>query len=162
QDLLLRRARRAHHPKPSPRRRRQRATVELAIGRERKPLQHHVVPRHHVVRKPRTQMHAQLRTIEPPPRAENHIGHKPPLRAPPPPPARSAAHPRPTLAPPPRPPQRPLDPARPNAKPPRLDLLARPPKEVKPPARTPARSAPGAVHPAPRPTIRVRHKPLRG
>src|SRR5262249_4670556 len=161
QDLLLRRARRAHHPKPSPRRRRQRATVELAIGRERKPLQHHVVPRHHVVRKPRTQMRAQLRTIEPRPRAQNHIGHKPPLppgplRRPPPPP------PPPPRRPPRRAPQRRLDLPSLNAKAAQLDLLARAPQEVQPPARPPARNVPGAVHPAARPTIRVRHKPLRG
>src|SRR6202022_1882883 len=80
QDLLLRRARRAQCPKPSARRRRQRTPVELAIGGERKPIQDHVVPRHHVVRQPTRQMPAQRRGIEPRARARNHIAKTPPPR----------------------------------------------------------------------------------
>src|SRR4029077_15595529 len=42
QDLLLRRARPPPRRKPAHPRRRQRAPVELAVGRERKPLQYHI------------------------------------------------------------------------------------------------------------------------
>src|SRR5436305_491458 len=51
--------------------------------------------------------------------------------------------------------------ARLNAKAAQLDLLVRTPKEVQHPVRTPARNVPGAVHPAPRSTVRVGNKPLR-
>src|SRR6202043_1553872 len=50
QDLPLRRARPPPQRKPSHLRRRQRAPVELAIGRERKPLQYDIGRWHHVVR----------------------------------------------------------------------------------------------------------------
>ena len=44
-------------------RRRQRLAVELAVGRERKLVQHHERRRHHVVRQARSKMRAQCRSI---------------------------------------------------------------------------------------------------
>ena len=106
QHLLLRRARTAHGQSRHLRRR-QRTAVELAVGRERKPLQHHIGRRHHVVRKPRSQMRTQLRNIgrlirRPPPhrppaaccrarpRAQSPPPAQPPHAAPAPPRSRPA------------------------------------------------------------------------
>ena len=54
-----------------------------------------------------------------------------------------------------------LDLARLNAEPAQLHLRVRPPQKLQNPVRPPARHIPAAVHPAPRPTMRVRNKPLR-
>ncbi len=58
-------------------RRRQRATVQLAVGRQRKTIQHHDRRRHHVLRQPRPKMRTQRRRIRPPqPRRRNHIANQ--------------------------------------------------------------------------------------
>ncbi len=54
-----------------------------------------------------------------------------------------------------------LDLPRLNAKAAQLHLPIRAPEKVQTPLRTPARQVPAAVHPAPRSSKRVRHKPLR-
>ena len=54
-----------------------------------------------------------------------------------------------------------LDLARLNAETAQLHLRVRPPQKFQNPVRPPARHIPAAVHPAPRPTMRVRNKPLR-
>ena len=54
-----------------------------------------------------------------------------------------------------------LDLARLNAEPAQLHLCVRPTQKFQNPVRPPARHIPAAVHPAPRPTMRVRNKPLR-
>src|SRR5919197_1396004 len=79
QYLLSRRARR---PKTTPtnHRRRQRCSVKLPVRRQRKTGKLHNRRRHHVVRKPRTNMRAQLPSINRTPSRRYHIAHK--LRAP--------------------------------------------------------------------------------
>ena len=57
--------------------------------------------------------------------------------------------------------QRSLDLPRLDPEPAQLDLTVRTTQKVQHPVRTPARKVPGAVHPAPRSTKRVRNKPLR-
>ena len=58
-------------------RRRQRPAVELAVGRQRQPVQHHERRRHHVVRQARAEMRAQRRGIGARARGRHHIGHQP-------------------------------------------------------------------------------------
>ena len=57
--------------------------------------------------------------------------------------------------------QRRLDLARLNAEAAELHLRVGAPEKLQNPVRTPARQIPGAVHPAPRRTKRIRNKPLR-
>src|SRR4051795_7707270 len=61
----------------------------------------------------------------------------------------------------PMPDQRSLDLTRLDAEPAHLHLHIRTPQELQHPVTTPARQVPGAVHPAPRNTKRVRDKPFR-
>jgi len=154
QDVLLRAARR-----PPQRGReigsRQRTPVELAVGGERQLRQHHKRRRNHVVGKAVRKMRAQPRRIGTLTRRRNHIGHQPLV-------ARHILarnhrrlHHRRMAQ------QRRLDLARLNAEAADLDLLIGPPKKIQNPVRTPARQIPGAVHPAPRRTKPIGHKPLR-
>src|SRR3954467_3834551 len=76
QDLLLRRARPPPHRAHRLLRRRQRATVELAVGRQRKPIQHHQRRRHHVLRQPLPQMPPQPRRIRTRSTRRNHIANQ--------------------------------------------------------------------------------------
>ena len=77
QDLLLRRARHPPHRSHRLLRRRQRTTVELAVGRQRKPIQHHKRRRHHVLGKAPTQMRTQHRRIRNRSTRRNHIANQP-------------------------------------------------------------------------------------
>ena len=73
QDRLLRRPRRPMRMRGSQLRLRQRPAVELAVRRQRQPLQHHERRRHHVVRQALGKMRAQCRSIR---------SHRPVLRHP--------------------------------------------------------------------------------
>src|SRR3954469_25860306 len=155
QDLLLRRARYPPHRSHRLLRRRQRTTVELAVGRQRKPIQHHKRRRHHVLGKAPTKMRPQHRRIRNRSTRRNHIANQP-------------LAPRPVLARNhrslrniPMPNQRRLDLPRLDPEAPHLHLRIRTPQELQHPVTTPARKVPGAVHPAPRNTKRVRNEPLR-
>jgi hypothetical protein len=153
QHVLLRRARPAPHAHRHIRRRK-RLAVELAVGGQRQPLQHHKCRRHHVVGKAATQMRPQRRGVRSLIGRRNHIGHQPLA-------ARHvlARHHR-RLRHAPVPHQRRLDLARLNAEPAHLHLAVGTPQKVQNPIRTPARQVPGPIHPAPRRTKRIRHKPL--
>src|SRR4249920_946322 len=155
QDLLLRRARPPPQRKPSHLRRRQRAPVELAIGRERKPLQYDIGRWHHVVRNAPRNVRPQRSRFRRSSPGRHHIAHQPLV------PSRvltrnhrSLGHPRMAQ-------QHRLDLARLNAKAAQLHLRIRAPEKVQHPVRTPARNIPAAVHPASRSTKPVRNKPLR-
>ncbi len=155
QDLLLRRARPPPRRKPSHLRRRQRAPVELAIGRERKPLQYHIGRWHHVVRNAPRNVRPQRSRFRRSSPGRHHIAHQPLV------PSRvltrnhrSLRHPRMAQ-------QHRLDLARLNAKAAQLHLRIRAPEKLQHPVRTPARNIPAAVHPASRRPKRVRNKPLR-
>src|SRR3954464_2972396 len=76
QDLLLRRARYPPHRSHRLLRRRQRATVELAVGRQRKTIQHHKRRRHHVLGKAPTKMRPQRRRIRNRIPRRNHIANQ--------------------------------------------------------------------------------------
>ena len=137
-------------------RRRQRPAVELAVRRQRQPLQHHKRRRHHVVRKAAPQMRPQRRRI--------HSSDRPP---PPhrPPAACCPADPR-AQSPPPAPPPRcrtsaaSISPG--SMRNPRIFTCASArPRNSSTPSGTPARQVPGPVHPAPRRPKRIRNKPLR-
>ena len=157
QHLLLRRARRPPNRRRDRLRRRQRTPVELAVGRQRKPLQHHKRRRNHVVRKAPTQMRPQPRSIR----------HAPPAAPPP--------H-RPTSRLPAAPSSRAITAAcatpgcRVSAasispgsirKPRSFTCASARPRKSRTPSDTPARQIPGAVHPAPGSPERVRNEPLR-
>ena len=86
-------------------RRRQRTPVELAVGRQRQPLQHHQRSRHHVVRKPLGQA---------PPATKPHRPHNPPPPPHSPPAAAARPHPRARSPPPAKPPHSP--PAQPRSR----------------------------------------------
>ena len=134
QHLLLRRARRPPQCARRAVRRRQRLAVELAVGRERKPVQRHKGRRHHVVRQALPEMRPQRRRIgsrrpRPPP-------HRPPA-------ACCPAYPR-ARSPPPAP-RRHGAPARPRSRPARCGSRAASP------AHRPARG-----NPAPRPRASAR------
>ena len=154
QHLLLRRARRTPHRRRELGRR-QRTTVELAVRRQRKPIQHHDRRRNHVVRKAAANMRPQRRRIHMRARGRHHIADEPLV----------AGHvlardhrrlPNRGMAQ-----QRRLDLARLDPEPAQLHLRVRPPEEVQNPVRAPARQVPAAVHPAPRRPERVGNKPLR-
>src|SRR4051794_1494248 len=155
QDLLLRRARYPPHRSHRLLRRRQRTTVELAVGRQWKPLQHHKRRRHHVLGKAPTKMRTQHRRVRNRSTRRNNI-------------ANQTLAPRPVLARNhrslrniPMPNQRRLDLAWLDPEAPHLHLRIRTPQELQHPVTAPARKVAGAVHPAPRSTKRVRNKPLR-
>src|SRR6476619_5022501 len=155
QDLLLRRARHPPHRSHRLLRRRQRTTVELAVGRQWKPLQHHKRRRHHVLGKAPTKMRTQHRRVRNRSTRRHHIANQP-------------LAPRPVLARNhrslrniPMPNQRRLDLAWLDPEAPHLHLRIRTPQELQHPVTAPARKVAGAVHPAPGSTKRVRNKPLR-
>ena len=168
QKLLLRRARQPPHLRHHRLRRRQRTAVELAVGRERKPLHNHQRRRHHVLRKAPPQMRAQRRSIEA--RASDtrasiarvrsgrshHIADQPPARA------FILARNHRRLRHPGMAHQRRLDLARLDPEPAQLHLRIGPPEKLQNPVATPARQVPGPVHPAPASPEPVRNEPLRG
>src|SRR5207248_2683293 len=74
QNLLTRRARRAK-TEPTNRRRRQCSAVKLPVRRQWKMIKLHYRRRHQVVRKPRTNLRAQLPSINRTPSRRYHIAH---------------------------------------------------------------------------------------
>ena len=155
QHLLLRRARQTPRAGQAEVGRRQRLAVELAVGRQRQPVQHHERRRHHVVRQARSKMRAQRRSIGARIGARHHIGHQPLV----------AGH---VLARDDRrlrhsrvPHQRRLDLAGLDAEAAHLHLRIRAAEELEHPVGAPARQIAGAVHPAPRRPERIGHEPLR-
>src|SRR3954469_23429541 len=155
QDLLLRRARYPPHRTHRLLRRRQRTTVKLAVGRQRKPLKHHKRRWHHVLGKALTQMRTQHRCIRNRSTRRNNIANQPLA------PRAVLARNHRSLRNIPMPNQRSLDLPRLDPEPAHLHLRIRTPQELQHPVTTPARQVPGAVHPAPRYTKRVRDKPFR-
>src|SRR5262245_29790729 len=99
----------------------------------------------------RTQILRRRRTLP----SRNHIRHQP-LAAPP---VLARNHRR--LRDIPMPHQRSLDLPRLDAEAAYLHLRIRAPQKLQNPVRPPPRQVPGAVHPAPRRSMRVGHKPLR-
>ena len=143
-------------PPASEVRRRQRTAVELAVRRQRKPLQHHERRRHHVVRQARRNMRPQRRRIErsrprPPPhrRPAACCRAHPRARSPPPAPRRHAAASAASISPG-------------SMRKPRIFTCAsaRPRNSSTPSARQRARSPVRYIRLPGRP-IRVGHEPLR-
>src|SRR5215831_19960814 len=111
-------------------------------------------PRHHVVRKPRANMRAQIPSINRTPSRRYHIANK--LPAPTPLSARnhrSLRHTRVT-------PQRCLNLPRLNAETANLDLMVRATHKLQNSIKPPPRQVPAAVHPRPRSAKPVRNKTL--
>ena len=156
-DLLPRRARRTPQTLPAQHRRRQRAAVELAVRRQRKPIQNHKARRHHVVGKACPHMRAQRTRSQIFPFAPRHHIRDQPLL-----PRQIFARNHRGLRHPGMAQQHRLDLARLNAKAAQLHLRIRAPNKLQNPVRAPAAQIPRAVHPAARRPIRVRNKPLRG
>src|SRR3954453_13688138 len=154
QDLLLRRARYPPHHAHRLLRRRQRTTVKLAVGRQRKTLKHHKRRWHHVLGKAPPQMRTQHRRIRNRSPRRNHIANQTLA------PGAVLARDHRGLRNRPIPNQRRLDLPRLDPEAAHLNLRVRTPQELQHPVATPARKVPGAVHPAPRSTKRVRNKPL--
>ena len=179
QDLLLRRARSAAARRNLRLRRRQRATVQLAVRRQRQPIQNHQRRRHQVLRQPLQKRPPQHRTIQRSPVRTHHIAHQ--TTQPSSPTAGLATSLATSLAtglaevpttvlarhhnslqnsrlrk------QRRLNLARLDAEPAKLDLPIRTAAKLQNPVSTPPRQIPAAVHPAPGRPIRVRNKPLTG
>ena len=136
QDLLLRRARCPPHRAHRLLRRRQRTTVELAVGRQRKPLQHHKRRRHHVLGKALPQMRTQHRRIRNRSTRRNNIANQPLA------PGAVLARNHRSLRNIPMPNQRSLDLARLDPEPAHLHLRIRTPQELQHPVTTPARKSP--------------------
>src|SRR3954453_17562106 len=155
QDLLLRRARYPPHRSHRLLRRRQRTTVKLAVGRQRKPLQHHKRRRHHVLGKALPQMRTQHRRIRNRSTRRHHIANQTLA------PGAVLARDHRSLRNRPVPNQRSLDLAWLDPEPAHLHLRIRTPQELQHAIATPARKVAGAVHPAPRNPKRVGNKPLR-
>src|SRR5215475_15530070 len=156
QNLLARRPRQTTTHQPRHLRRRQRSTVELPVRRQRQTIQNHIRRRNHVLGKKPPNMRSQLLRRRRTSPSRNHIRHQP-LAAPTAVLARNHRRLRYT----PMPNQRSLDLPRLNPEPAHLHLRVRTPQKLQNPVRSPARQVPGAVHPAPRSTMRVRNKPLR-
>src|SRR5262245_27192895 len=155
QNLLLRRARQATSRRTRHLRCRQRSTVELAVRRQRKTIQNNIPRRHHMLGQQPTEMCAQIlrrrRTLP----SRNHIGHQP-LATP-----TVLARNHRSLRDSPMPDQGSLDLPRLDPEAAHLHLRIRTPQKLQNPVRPPARQVPRAVHPAPRRSMRVGHKPLR-
>ena len=135
QDLLLRRARRPPGRSARPLRRRQRAAVELAVRRQRKPLQNHKRRRNHVVRKAPRQMPPQ------PLRIRARVRRAPPHSQPA---ACRPTHPRAQSPPPAPPPHAPAAP--PRSRPAQCGTRAASPAHPRAPGNPeprPSASAPG-------------------
>src|SRR5262245_7399497 len=156
QNLLARRPRQTTAHQPRHLRRRQRSTVKLPVRRQRQTIQNHIRRRNHVLGKKPPNMRSQLLRRRRTSPSRNHIRHQP-LAAPTAVLARN--HRRLRYSPMPN--QRSLDLPRLNPEPANLHLRVRTPQKLQNPVRSPARQVPGAVHPAPRSTMRVRNKPLR-
>src|SRR5262245_53582889 len=156
QNLLARRPRQPATHQPRHLRRRQRSTVQLPVRRQRKTIQNHIPRRHHVLGKKPREMPTQLLRRRRTSPSRNHIRHQP-LAAP----AAVLARNHRGLRNLPMPNQRSLDLPRLDPEPAHLHLRIRTPQKLQHPIRTPARKVPGAVHPAPRRSMRVRNKPLR-
>ena len=77
QDRLLRRPRRPMRMRRTKLRLRQRPAVELAVRRQRQPLQHHQRRRHHVVRQLPRQRGPQRRGVQHRARRRHHIADQP-------------------------------------------------------------------------------------
>src|SRR5215510_5942911 len=153
QNLLTRRARQPQTT-PANRRRRQRSTVKLPVRRQRKMSQRDKRRRNHVLRKPRTNMRAQLPSIDRTPSRRDHIADK--LPAPRPLSARNHRSLRHT----PMTTQRRLDLPRLNAETVHLDLMVRTTHKLQNSIKPPPRQVPAAVHPSPRSAKPVRNKAL--
>src|SRR5919197_505153 len=153
QNLLSRRARR---PKTTPtnHRRRQRCTVKLPVRRQRKTGKLDNRRRHHVVRKPRTNVRAQLPSINRTPSRRYHIAHK--LRAPSPLSPRNHRSLRNTRVTT----QRSLDLPRLNAETAHLHLMVRATHKLQNSIQSPPRQVPAAVHPSTRSAKPVRYKTI--
>src|SRR5262249_21990015 len=123
---------------PANRRRWQRSTVKLPVRRQRKMIKLDYRRRHHVVRKPRTNMRAQLPSFNRTPSRRHHIANK--LRAPRPLSARNHRRLRHTRVARPRP----------NAEPAPFTLTVRATHKLQTPTNPPPPQAPAAVHPSPR------------
>src|SRR5262245_6430791 len=82
QQFLLRRARQPASHQSRHLRRRQRATVQLPVRRQRKTIQNHIPRRHHVLGQQPAEMRAQILRLRPTPPSRNHIRPQP-LAAPP-------------------------------------------------------------------------------
>src|SRR5262245_34832646 len=155
QQLLLRRARQAASLRNPHLRRRQRATVQLPVRRQRETIQNNIPRRHHVLGQQPAEMRAQILRLRRTLPSRNHIRHQP-LAAPP---VLARNHRR--LRNSPMPNQRSLDLPRLDAEAAHLHLRIRATQKLQNPVRTPARKVPGPVHPAPRRSMRVGNKPLR-
>src|SRR5262245_28576938 len=155
QQLLLRRARQTTALRTPHLGRRQRSTVQLAVRRQRKTIQNNIPGRHHVLGQQPAEMRPQLlrrrRTVP----SRHHIRHQP-LATPP-----VLARNHRSLRNSPMPNQRGLDLPRLDAEAAHLHLRIRTPQKLQNPVRPPPRQVPGAVHPAPRRSMRVGHKPFR-
>src|SRR5215510_3427164 len=155
QQLLLRRARQAASLRNPHLRRRQRATVQLPVRRQRETIQNNIPRRHHVLGQQPAEMRAQILRLRRTLPSRNHIRHQP-LAAPP---VLARNHRR--LRNTPMPNQRSLDLPRLDPEAAHLHLRIRATQKLQNPVRTPARKVPGPVHPAPRRSMRVGNKPLR-
>src|SRR5262249_23529160 len=149
-QLLLRRPRSPHHPAGLSLRRRQRATVELPVRRQRQTIQNNDRRRHHVLGKQPTHMRTQRATLGTLPGSPHHIADQPladPAILPrdhrrlhdAPMPTQRPLHP-PTLPPPP-PPPRPHPPPPPPPPPPAPGPRPDPPPP-RPPHTGPRQTAP--------------------
>src|SRR5262249_31441205 len=153
QNLLTRRARRAKTTTTN-RRRRQRSTAKLPVRRQRKMIKLDYRRWHHVLRKPRSNMRAQLHSINRTPSRRHHIANK--LRAPRPLGARNhrrMRHTRVTT-------KRRLNLPRLNAETAHLHLMVRATHKLQNSLHPPPRQAPAAVPPSPRTANPARNKPL--
>ena len=156
QHRLRRRPRRPVRPRRTRLRRRQRTAVELAVLRQRQPVQNHERRRHHVVRKRRRQRQPKLRHIRHRPRRRHHITHQPTLAAALRRPRNHCSRRHTRL-----PDQQGLDLARLDPEPAKLYLRVRAAQKLQNPVRTTTRKVTGPVHPRTRHTVRVGNKPLR-
>src|SRR5512133_3422848 len=155
QNLLARRPRQPTPHQPRHLRRWQRSTVQLPVRRQRKTIQNYIPRRNHVLGKQSAEMSAQLLRRRRTSPSRNHIRHQP-LAAPT---VLARNHRRLRYTPMPN--QRRLDLPRLDPEAAHLHLRIRTSQKLEHPVRSPARQVPGPVHPAPRRTVRVGHKPLR-
>ena len=142
QDRLLRRPRRPMRMRRPKLRLRQRPAVELAVRRERQPLQHHQRGWHHVVRQLPRQRGPQRRGVQHRARRRHHIADQPlPTRTIRPRDHGGLRHARLRS-------QRRLDLARLDPEPAQLHLRVGAAQELQHTVRPPPRQVPGPVHPA--------------
>ena len=155
QHRLLRAARAAVRHPPTQLRHRQRTAVQLAVRRQRQPIQLNDRRRHHVLRQHHTQRRPQPRRINRSARRTHHVADQPRLtRAVLPRHHRGLRH---AILPQ----QHSLDLARLDPEPAQLHLRVGPAQELQHPVRAPPRQVPGPVHPRAGHPMRVRNKALR-